>query len=625
LEALADLAQSELELAYATSVAGKPEAADFAASATKRYQRLVEKQADNAVWRLGLLESRAASLGLAQFRGERAGQREELKDLADQALRLVEQEPRNIEYQGALSNLYETLADAYAASGRIDDALLVLEGCRHRLDGVSKKFPDATVVLKHIVSVQSTMADLEQRRGNYEAALAAYRTALTQSEQVLSRDRLNVDWRRHRNLARSRVAQVLSLMGRCSEALELLFALEVDTRELIASHQDHSQLRRDLAVHLGDVGQCQQELGKPELALAAQRENVLISDELAASSDNPLYTVDLVASLAMLAEALVGSNRPDEATAQLERAYQLARKVAARPDAPLAWRLRLAEAALRLGDQRLEAKQMSAAEVLFQEALAIAEGAVREAPLDGHGQSQLADCRSRMFNLAVSRSSRNVVELGTETLVEYAKASRLAEGDAELAARLEDAIRVVAELLRNEKPVDQDRALARLRQAALDSEPLAPADGILEIGQFLALVALGSPQRAEPFLKERILRKPGAPDLRCDEAELALAIGRDEEHSREAVKACEAGADRAELRLVAQLLKFTLDSKSVPSAFLERALQDVEGQKLKWTFIGLENALAKRQGLAAARLARLLRTVDESPPQGRTAAVMAKY
>ena len=213
--------------------------------------------------------------------------------------------------QSALAR--ERLADAYAASGRLSEALPVFEAALSDRDAIfGPQHPET-------VTAQLTVANALHAAGRESEAIALYEQVLT------ARERLFGPAHRETLAVRLKLAETYEMAGRRGDSVRLYERAVTDAeRELGPAHRDTLSARASLAGAYLAAGRTKEAISAYERTLAAQEREAATADGagLAGSgADVPgaPTALGVLATRAALAGAYRAAGRNKEAIAEYTR------------------------------------------------------------------------------------------------------------------------------------------------------------------------------------------------------------------------------------------------------------------------------------------------------------------
>ncbi len=378
----------------------------------------------------------------------------------------VERDPRNDDWQLALSNAHFHIGNALRQKGDHEGAL---RHARHYLD-ISRtlqaahpgdmKF-EAEVSYGHV-----NVGAAFEAAGDLTDALTEYQTAVGLDRRRLQRDPQNETWQKDLAVALNHLGVVLQARSDLAGARRAFSEELALQRQLLAAAPDDARRMHRLAVSLGYTGLLQSMMGDRREALASYREELDLSTRLAAL-DSTNVNRRRNRHVAQVRLAGLMTDDPTGALALAGEAENGLRAVVRTEPKP-AWQRDLAVALHRLGTLSLEMGNASRAGELARQALAILE------PLDTADPQNPQTIRPLCDNLLLAakvEDSKGSDETARQLRHRVLKLTETQTKDVRLAA-----IHARALLALGQRR-EAETAIARLNAAGYRDADLSPPSG----------------------------------------------------------------------------------------------------------------------------------------------------
>jgi tetratricopeptide (TPR) repeat protein len=217
------------------------------------------------------------------------------------------------------------------------------------------------------------LGQVQMERGEMDAAQEAFSAALSTIEVLTTRDSRNARWAAARATALSRLAALPLMLGRWSDARNMLERAQT-AAEAVAAQRDQAGIetegRDQLAMIREELSRAMAKIDRTDEALALAKQ-ALADREAALKSEptNPARESAVIRARVILAEALLLKEEVAAALEQAALAKDQARQLTGRiPDA-LAWRVLAAEAAVVAAECQAILGQRDSARQLATDAL----------------------------------------------------------------------------------------------------------------------------------------------------------------------------------------------------------------------------------------------------------------
>jgi tetratricopeptide (TPR) repeat protein len=197
---------------------------DQAETAYREYKRLADRmvaiQPDNIKWRLEAIYANG-DLGIALKSKRRF---EEAARLFGESLEpmqsLASFDPKNAEYQSALSNMLGWIADTQSALGRLD---LAIAARQRQISFLEQRIAGAKTdvsVERPLIPAHEGLGIILTAQGKTDEGIAQYRLAVAQANSLLAIEPTNSEWRDLAANAQFQLAKSLLAVGRSAEAAQ---------------------------------------------------------------------------------------------------------------------------------------------------------------------------------------------------------------------------------------------------------------------------------------------------------------------------------------------------------------------------------------------------------------------
>ena len=202
---------------------------------------------------------------------------------SEELLRLLKQDPGNLELRLDLAGCYGAMAEAALLSGDVASAESTSKSAVKLLEELMRQWPDRAEVRSRLAAQRWLIAGILRDRGEPEEALKMIEEGILLVERIAVGESADP-------MAKYRLAMLLWQKGRMSgadgrrdEEIELQTRGADLMRKLVSSDDDFvraEQVRRSLGYLLGDLGHAAERAEKKEMAESVYREAVEVWAEL---------------------------------------------------------------------------------------------------------------------------------------------------------------------------------------------------------------------------------------------------------------------------------------------------------------------------------------------------------
>ncbi len=235
------------------------------------------------------------------------------------------------------------------------------------------------------------MGDIEQQRGNLDAALATYHEAEIIAERLVQSDPGNAVWQRDLSAAYSMVGDVQVKQGDLPAALISYHAGLAIMDRLARSDPDNAERQFNLGIANERVGNVQMAQGSLVAALKSYEAKQEIISRLAKSDPgNAVWQRDLSVSYNKVGEVHVAQGNLPAALASYQSSLSIRERLAKSDPGNAGWQSDLAESQRHIGDVQVVQGNLPAALASYQSSLSIRERLAKSDPGNAGWQSDLA-------------------------------------------------------------------------------------------------------------------------------------------------------------------------------------------------------------------------------------------
>ncbi|MBX9589474.1 MAG: hypothetical protein K2X43_09215 [Hyphomonadaceae bacterium] len=180
------------------------------------------------------------------------------------------------------------LGDVLAAKGEREAALAAYESALREAVALAEREPHNAASQRDVSITHDRIGDMLLEQAHLDLALESYRRSLAVAETLAKRDATNAVWQRDLSVAHDRIAEVLERKGDLDGALAS-FRTGLSLAETIARRNpERSEARWDVSASLDRIGDVLLAKGQVREALATYRRGLDLAEEAAA--DDPTRT-----------------------------------------------------------------------------------------------------------------------------------------------------------------------------------------------------------------------------------------------------------------------------------------------------------------------------------------------
>lgn len=289
----------------------------------------------------------------------------------------VERDPKNAEWQLALSNAHFWVGDTLRQSGDHEGALRHFRTYLDIANTLMEAYPGNPKYEAEVSYGHGNLGAVYEAAGNRTGALTEYRIAVDLDRLRLQRARNNEKWQTDLGISLNKLGVVMQSLGDLKGAREV-FREELSLRRRLVAAAPNDARRVDrLATSLAYTGVLQQMMGDTQEALASFQEELAIQREAAKRDPSN----QLAQRNRSSAQSRVAMLLPDRAAAlaMLSEAERTMRAIVKTDTSP-AWRRDLAVILERSAMTRAQLDDRRTLRQTTQEALAIIEQVASEQP-----------------------------------------------------------------------------------------------------------------------------------------------------------------------------------------------------------------------------------------------------
>jgi tetratricopeptide (TPR) repeat protein len=373
-----DLSGQEADLAYLRSLIADPKALEAAVGRTLEKEGETSRNYRNFLRRVSDAALRAGDLTLAEQFARRAVQA---------GLAAIKASPSEVPRQDNLVRDNYVLGDINRRRGDLSAALAAYQAGMVLADQLAKL--DARTSEELLAVGHDRIGDVRSMQGDGAGAIEAYRAGLA-LDRKLADATGSPEHQRNLSITFNKIGSCLVVQGRSGEAVEA-FRNSLAIREQLASQDpQNAELQRDLSVSLERIGNVLLSQGNLEGGLQAHRDSLAIRTRLAASEpDNPGRQEDLSISLERIGDALIEQGDPSEGLKSHRDSLAIRERLAKSAPGNAEWQRALAMSLHKVGSVLTMQGELTEALEAIRAALAINDRLVKSDPDNAEWQRDL--------------------------------------------------------------------------------------------------------------------------------------------------------------------------------------------------------------------------------------------